>query len=308
MSDTFLHTYLAALLGPEPDGDLLEIRYRRPGAGMAQCFHSATDLDTAARVIHGLGARTDVYVGAAPRAQHCGCRQAVRHSWALWADCDDATASRRLDAVPSPPPSIVVRSGSPGARHAYWLLDTPLPPDAVEVANRRLAVALGADLRSTDAGADPAPARARSNFKHEPPAPVVARAHGRSRGCAPTTSSRTRRGSPAPPRRARRRRSRQRRPAAPDRARRVRPRPARRRRPAQPQDPLPVPRRPHPEPARLRDARGRLVLLRLRRGTSIYDMAAERLRPRHPRARLRRAAPPADGIDVAAQTRFPFVR
>ena len=171
MPDASLHTYLLALLGPEPANELLEIRFRRPRAGMGQCFHRADDLDCAARVIRGLGARTDVYVGAAPRSQRSGGRRAVRHVWTLWADCDDADSSARLDAF-KPGPSIVVCSGSPGARHAYWVLDAPLTPDAAETANRGLALALGADLRSTDAARILRPPGT-LNFKHSPPAEVV---------------------------------------------------------------------------------------------------------------------------------------
>lgn len=169
--DTHLRQYLTALIGPQPDHDLLEIRYRRTTEGMAHCFHTADDLLTAARIIAELGGRTDVYVGAAPRSQRCGGRRAVQHSWVVWADCDDRESTQRLMRF-EPAASIVVRSGSPHARHAYWLLDTPLPPDALEFANRRLAVALAADLRSTDAARILRPPGTH-NFKHRPAAPVV---------------------------------------------------------------------------------------------------------------------------------------
>lgn len=170
-ADTQLDAYLAALLGPHPDYELLEIRYRRATEGMAHCFHAADDLDTAARIIAELGAHTDVYVGAAPRSQRCGSRRAVQHSWVVWADCDDRNSTERLMRF-EPAASIVVRSGSAHARHAYWLLDTPLPPDALEFANRRLAVALAADLRSTDAARILRPPGTH-NFKHRPAVPVV---------------------------------------------------------------------------------------------------------------------------------------
>jgi hypothetical protein len=86
-------------------------------------------------------------------------------------DCDDHLASDRALAF-EPAPSIVVRSGSPGTCHAYWLLTTPLDADAVELANRRMAVALGADLCSSDAARILRPPGT-LNFKHRPPSPVV---------------------------------------------------------------------------------------------------------------------------------------
>jgi hypothetical protein len=167
---TDLDAFLAALIAPAGPADLLEIRFRRPLGGMGQRFHTADDLDAAARVIRRLGADADVYVGVAPRAQRSGGRRAVHRSWTLWVDCDDHAAASRLAGY-HPAPSIVVRSGSPEARHAYWLLDAPLAPDAVEVANRRLALAVGGDLHSTDAARILRPPGTR-NFKHRPPAPV----------------------------------------------------------------------------------------------------------------------------------------
>ena len=43
---------------------------------------------------------------------------------------------------------MVVASG--GGKHAYWSIWPPLAPDRLERANRRLAHALGADMRATD--------------------------------------------------------------------------------------------------------------------------------------------------------------
>lgn len=166
-----LEAFLIALLGPTPGRQLLEIRFRRAHGGMGQHFHTADELVVASQAIRRLGERADVYVGAAPRSQRSGGRRAVHRSWCVWVDCDDHAAAVRLAAY-RPAPSIVVRSGSPDARHAYWLLDSPLAPDALEIANRRLALAVGGDLRSTDPARILRPPETQ-NFKYRPPAPVV---------------------------------------------------------------------------------------------------------------------------------------
>jgi hypothetical protein len=161
--------YLRALAGPEEGTDLVELRYRR-GERMRRCFFEGSQLVQAAHVALALGERTDIYVGIAPRRVRAGGRHAVRQSWAIWADCDDAAARERLwDFAPAP--SIVVRTGSPDACHAYWLLHSPLTADGVERANRRLAAALGSDARAVDAARILRPPGTR-NFKYEPPRPV----------------------------------------------------------------------------------------------------------------------------------------
>jgi len=68
----------------------------------------------------------------------------MRHGWPLWADCDTPQATAALEAF-APSPSLIVASGSPGHRHAYWLLRRPLELADVERANGRLAAALSAD-------------------------------------------------------------------------------------------------------------------------------------------------------------------
>src|SRR4051794_10913269 len=113
--------YLRALVGPGEPSDFVELRYRR-GERMRQCFFEGSQLVQAAHVALALGERTDVYVGVAPRHMRSGGRSAVRQAWAIWADCDDTKSRDRLwDFAPAP--SIVLRSGSPDACHAYWLLD-----------------------------------------------------------------------------------------------------------------------------------------------------------------------------------------
>lgn len=71
-----------------------------------------------------------------------------------------------------PPPTLVVRSGSEHGRHAYWLLAAPFPIGAVEVLNRRIALALGSDGRCADAARVLRPPCTK-DFKYTPAAPVA---------------------------------------------------------------------------------------------------------------------------------------
>ena len=65
----------------------------------------------------------------------------------------------------------MVRSGSEANCHAYWLLDGWVGAADVERTNRRLALALGADVASADAARILRPPQSR-NHKHAPPHPV----------------------------------------------------------------------------------------------------------------------------------------
>ncbi len=144
-----LAAFWNALYGAELPGGLVEVRYRLPGRrGMGQEFYGIRESVRAARSILDLGQRTDVYVGVAPRRERRGGRDAIERAHVLWADCDSPEAIDALGGF-DPAPAIVVHSGS--GRHAYWPLHEPLSPTHVERANRRLAHALGADSRATDA-------------------------------------------------------------------------------------------------------------------------------------------------------------
>jgi hypothetical protein len=162
--------FLGGLVGQEPRGGLIEVRYRE-GDGMRQRFHRANRPELAAELVLLLGQQHDVYVGCAPRRRPWGARRAIERVWALWVDCDGAEASSRLARF-EPAPSMVVASGSAESRHAYWPLAEPLEPRQAEDANSRLAHALGADPAATDAARILRPPHTR-NFKHDPPAPVV---------------------------------------------------------------------------------------------------------------------------------------
>ena len=125
----------------------------------------------AAQCIALLAAQHNVFVGAAPRVREDGTAAAVERVWVLWADCDGREALERLRDF-RPLPSIVIRSGSDDCAHAYWPLCEPLPPAWAQRANRRLAIALGADMAATD------PARilraaGTLNQKAHPPKPVA---------------------------------------------------------------------------------------------------------------------------------------
>jgi CHC2 zinc finger len=167
-----LVVYLGALVGREPNG-LLEVRWRR-GTGMTRCvYRAAHDLAAAAATIEQLGDGTDVYVGCAPRWRHAGGLDAVRRVWVLWVDCDTPDAITALDAF-RPEPAMIVRSGSGQNRHAYWTLIRGLGADDATAANRRLAHALGACSSAVISAAAILRPPGTSNFKHDPPTPVIA--------------------------------------------------------------------------------------------------------------------------------------
>ena len=118
-----------------------------------------------------LASRTDVYVGVVPRARRAGGRRdLVEHAGVVWADCD-TPAAVAAPAAFRPRPAIIVASGSGQNRHAYWVLREPVDVNQLERVNRRLALALSADARSSDATRILRPAGS-LNRKHSPPAPV----------------------------------------------------------------------------------------------------------------------------------------
>jgi hypothetical protein len=162
--------FLSTLYGSVPAGSLVEVRFR-VASGMGQCFHRAAGLERVAATIGALASRTDVYVGVLPRARRSGGRRdLVEHGRVVWADCDTIAAIEALASF-RPRPAIIVASGSGQNRHAYWLLREPINVDQVERVNRRLALALGADARSSDAARILRPAGS-LNRKHSPPVPV----------------------------------------------------------------------------------------------------------------------------------------
>jgi RepB DNA-primase from phage plasmid len=87
----------------------------------------------------------------------------------LFVDCDDEAAIDALEHFERAA-SMIVNSGR--GRHSYWSIFPPVSPDEAERANRRLAHALGADMRATDAARNLRPPRT-FNFKSGEPAPVT---------------------------------------------------------------------------------------------------------------------------------------
>lgn len=148
--DARVLTAFLALLVARQRGGLLEVRARQAEGGMLQRFHRAARLREAADDLLELGARTDVYIGCAPRLRPAGDRSALGAVWALWVDCDGVPSVARLAAF-APAPAVVVRSGTGTNVHAYWPLVRPIAPDQATAANRQLADVLRADGRSADA-------------------------------------------------------------------------------------------------------------------------------------------------------------
>jgi hypothetical protein len=169
--DARVLTAFLALLVARQRGGLLEVRARQAEGGMLQRFHRAARLREAADDLLELGARTDVYIGCAPRLRPAGDRSALGAVWALWVDCDGVPSVARLAAF-APAPAVVVRSGTGTNVHAYWPLVRPIAPDQATAANRQLADVLRADGRSADATRILRVPGTR-NFKHDPPRAVT---------------------------------------------------------------------------------------------------------------------------------------
>jgi hypothetical protein len=164
-----LATYLDMLYGAEPDGSFAEIRFKLRNGGMGQDFLAVRDRERLARLIQARGAKTDLYLGVAPRRRQEGTRDAVKRLHALYVDADAAEAIAGLEEF-QPAPSVVIASGS--GQHAYWSLWPPASPDEAEKANKRLAHALGADMQATDCARILRPPQT-FNFKTGTPRPVT---------------------------------------------------------------------------------------------------------------------------------------
>jgi hypothetical protein len=168
-----LRAQLAAIVGDEPAGSLIELRplttEGRPSP-RDRAFIPVCDREEIERTVPALAPRLNVYLGAAPRTSEDGTAAAVARVWTLWVDLDTAEAVESLRTF-RPLPAIVVRTGSGGA-HAYWPLRSPLGPQAAMRANRRLALALKGDIAATDPARILRPAGS-LNHKHTPPREVV---------------------------------------------------------------------------------------------------------------------------------------
>lgn len=167
------YLWLAAIAGSDRTG-YLELRAKRP-EGMAQSYWRTDRPGPLADHLLSAARTRDVYVGAAPRDRRAGTADAVPQTHVLWVDCDTPAAVHALSAF-QPAPSLIVLTGSvtDGVPHAQalWQLRGGLAADHAERANRRLAHALGADMRATDRARILRPPGSR-NWKHEPARPVV---------------------------------------------------------------------------------------------------------------------------------------
>ena len=162
--------FLSALFADSPGDSFIELRVRT-ARGMRCRFVPTKDVATAAAAIARYAPNTDVYVGVLPRQRRAGNRDGVAtRASVLWADCDSAASTRALARF-TPPPTIVVASGSGSNRHSYWLLREPVAIDSIELANRRLAGLLSADIACIDAPRIMRPPSS-YNHKHIAPTPV----------------------------------------------------------------------------------------------------------------------------------------
>jgi hypothetical protein len=161
--------YLRILTAYAPPKTLLDVRYRTRRHDLGQLFIDS-DAHNAARTIIRISRWSDVYVGVALRVRRRGTRQDIAPTPLMWADCDTPAALAALHAF-QPSPTMIITSGTPQHAHAYWALTRSLNAEEIEDANSRLAIALGADPRCTDAARILRPCGS-LNHKHQPPRPV----------------------------------------------------------------------------------------------------------------------------------------
>jgi hypothetical protein len=164
--------YLRMLAGPPGPGRFFDVRWRSPHAPMCRRFLATAAVRDAARLITRMAVSGDVYVGVAPRSGRShGGRAAVERSHLAWVESDDSSTAARLLSF-SYPPTMIIASGTPGHLQLYWRLSRAFPIAEVEVANRRLALALAGDTGCAD-GARILRPPGTLNHKHNPPRPVV---------------------------------------------------------------------------------------------------------------------------------------
>jgi hypothetical protein len=166
-----VEVFARALFATAPRDAFVELRFRR-GAGMGQSFHRVDAIRELATEVAAHALRRDVYMGVvARRWRRGGRRDLVGAASVVWVDCDDTGAVDALGRF-QPAPHVIVASGSGSNRHAYWLLARALALDEIEHANRRLALALRADVRAADAARILRPPGT-ANWKTRPARPVT---------------------------------------------------------------------------------------------------------------------------------------
>jgi hypothetical protein len=100
-----------------------------------------TERDKLLRSALAQASTLDIYVGVLLHSQRDGKKPSCLPGRHLWADCDAAPDSVKLEQLGA----MVVESGRPGNVHVYVRLVEPLSPPDLETWNRRLAHFLGAD-------------------------------------------------------------------------------------------------------------------------------------------------------------------
>ena len=170
--DQVLMAYLEALAGRAPATSFLELRHRVGAQALRAEFLPVHEREVLATAIRTGAEERDVYIGCAPRTRRSGTKRDIDEVWVLWAECDGVAAARAATAH-RPEPPIVIASGSGPNVHAYWPLRQPLSPREAELANLRLAHALGADAACYDAARILRPPGT-WNHKGYPPRPVRA--------------------------------------------------------------------------------------------------------------------------------------
>jgi len=169
VSTSGLVAWLDCLFSGEPETSFAELRWRLRSGRMGREFVGLGDRRRLAAMIVARGRSSDLYLAVAPRVRQEGGRDAIARVHAVFVDCDSPESIEALERF-EPAPSMVIRSGG-GGRHAYWSLWPPLSPNWLEKAHRRMAYALGADPRATDAARILRPPGT-FNFKTGSPVPV----------------------------------------------------------------------------------------------------------------------------------------
>ena len=170
--DWALRLQLAAIAGNEPAGSFIEIRPLGRHAAFERSFIPVRELHQAAERVGSNSPAASMCTSVRHRAYaRTGPRPRSSASGACGPTATGRESLERLRGF-RPLPGVVVRSGSDDHVHGYWPLREPVPRGWAQRANRRLALALDADLAATD------PARilravGTVNRKHSPPRPVV---------------------------------------------------------------------------------------------------------------------------------------
>ena len=96
-------------------------------------------------------AEKEVYFGPALYADRKSDKPSLKGSHCIWSEFDGVVpseADRETAGIPAP--SVRIQSGLDGHEHWYWLIDRFLSVPEIELANRKITYALGADVSGWD--------------------------------------------------------------------------------------------------------------------------------------------------------------